>query len=385
MRRRRVAIVGAGCTQLRAVTPELSYRELTHEAAVAAYADAGVVPSEIESFISTAEDFMEGYSIADEYSPDQIGAVLKPTQTISGDALHSLSVGVMEIMTGRFDLVAVQAMSKASNVATMGDVANFALDPVLNRQLGNTAHFVAGLEMARYMYETGTTRGHCAAVVVKNRRNALRNPLAGFGCDLTVEQVLDSEPVSHPLHRLDISPQADGAAVFVLASAEAAKGLKGTPVWVEGVGWCTESASLESRSWGDSPATALAAKAAYETAGIKTPAKEIHFVELNDEYSYKELQHLEALGLCPRGAARNFIEGGLTERGGALPVNVSGGALGCGHLFEASGAHKLYEAVLQLRGCAGERQVKGAEVGLVHAWRGVPTTSCAVAVLSNRT
>ena len=120
---------------------------------------------------------------------------------------------------------------------------------------------------------------------------------------------------------------------------------------------------------------------AYKMAGIAYPAKEIDLAEVNDEVSYKELQHLEALRLFEPGQAGMATEDGRTSMDGDLPVNVSGGDLGVGHLFEASGAQKVVELVLQLRGEAGERQVADAGMGLAQAWRGVPTTSAAVAIL----
>ena len=93
---------------------------------------------------------------------------------------------------------------------------------------------------------------------------------------------------------------------------------------------------------------------------------------------------MEALKLCRPGEAAHLIDSGYTLPGGGLPVNVSGGALGVGHLFEASGAHKILELVEQLRGVAGARQVPNAQVGLAQVWRGVPTASGAVAILTNR-
>ncbi|MDD5448388.1 MAG: acetyl-CoA acetyltransferase, partial [Actinomycetota bacterium] len=111
--------------------------------------------------------------------------------------------------------------------------------------------------------------------------------------------------------------------------------------------------------------------------------KEIDLAEVTDEVSYKELEHLEALRLFEPGEAGVALEYGKTSIHGELPVNTSGGDLGVGHLFEASGAQKVAEIVLQLRGEAGKRQVKKAHKGVAQAWRGDPTTSSAVVVLSN--
>jgi acetyl-CoA C-acetyltransferase len=380
---KKVAIVGVGYTNFRSTTPDLSYRELTYEAATKAYEEAGVEPKDIDSFVSSAEDFFEGYSIADEYCPDQLGAVLKPVNTIAGDFLQSLITAYMMILTGMLNIVAVQAISKASNMITLRDLELFAFDPVFNRPLAENPHFVAGLEMNRYLYETKTTREQCAKVVVKNKLNALNNSYAGHGAKITIEDVLNSEIVSYPLTRLDISPSSDGAVVMVLASEETAKKLSKKPIWIRGVGWCSDTFSLENRDWEELISTRLAAEMAYKMAGIENPKKEIDVVELSDIYSYKELQHLEALKFCDKGEAGKMIDDGVTEIGGEIPVNPSGGSLGVGNLYECSGAQKALEIILQLRGEAGKRQIKNANIGLAHSWRGVPTTTSAIAILSN--
>jgi acetyl-CoA C-acetyltransferase len=122
---------------------------------------------------------------------------------------------------------------------------------------------------------------------------------------------------------------------------------------------------------------------AYKMAGIRTPLDEIDFAEIDDMFSYKELQNLEALRFCGPGEAGRLTEEGITHRDGGLPINTSGGLLGAGYSLEASGLQKLLEVVLQLRGDAGRRQIPDAETGLAHVWRGIPTTSGAVTILSN--
>jgi acetyl-CoA C-acetyltransferase len=126
----------------------------------------------------------------------------------------------------------------------------------------------------------------------------------------------------------------------------------------------------------------LAAERAYAMAGIRKPRRAISLAEVNDGYAYKELQHLEALGLAAPGEAGAMTEQGATERGGELPVNVSGGLLGRGNLFEANGLAQAMECVMQLRGEAGKRQVKGAKAALAASWRGVPSSTGAVAIFA---
>lgn len=380
---KRVAIIGIGTTGFRATTPDVSYRELTYEAATKAYLEAGIEPKDVDSFVATSEDFFEGYSIADEYSPDQLGAVLKPIYTVPGDFIHSLASAYMMILSGIGPISVVQGLSKASNMLTLSEMVTFAMDPIYNRPLKETPHAVAGMEMARFLHETGATREQCARVVTKNKRNALNNPYAGHGALIDADYVLNSEVISYPLTQMDISPHSDGAVVAVLAEEETAKALCDQPIWIRGIGWCSDTPGLETRNWGEAIYAQLAGEMAYKMAGIRYPRKEIHFAEINDEFSYKELQHLEALRICKKGEAGLLTEIGGTEIQGEFPVNPSGGHLGVGNLYELNGGQKVLEVVRQLRGEAGKNQLKNVTTGLAQSWRGVPTTTGTVVILSN--
>lgn len=380
----RVAVIGVGWSGFHPTTPDVSYKELMYAAAVKAYADAGVDPRrDIESFVTVAEDFHEGTSIFDEYTPDQLGAALKPMHTITGDGLHGLATAYMLVRTGMFDIVAVEGHSKASNMLTLPEITAYAQDPVLNRPLRLNTHFVAGLEMNRYLHESGATREQCAAVAVKNRGNALWNPAASFGADLSLDDILAGPPLAWPLGKRETAPHADGAIVMVLASEEKARTLAEKPVWILGAGWCNGSASLESREWAELPYIQKAARMAYAQAGIRDPQGVVDFAEVDDLYAYRELQSLEALGFCRFGEAGLLTEEGYTAPDGDLPVNVSGGSLGWGNLLDANGLARALEVVIQLRSEAGSRQIENANIGLAQSWRGVPTTSGAVTIFSN--
>jgi acetyl-CoA C-acetyltransferase len=378
-----IAIIGVGTTGFRATTPDLSFRELTYEAAKKAYLDAGVEPKEIGAFVVTSEDLCEGYSISDEYSPDQVGAVLRPIYTVPGDFIQSMASGIMMLKSGLYDMVAVQGLSKASNMLTKSYMVDFALDPVYNRPLKAHSDYIAGMEMNRFLHETGTTREQCAQVIVKNKRNAMFNPLAGHGCDLSLDYVLESEMVSYPLTELDISPYSDGGVLIVMANAEVARDICKKPIWVRGIGWCSDTPGLETRKWAEAVYARLAGEMAYKMAGIRSPRTEIDFAEINDEFSYKELQHMEALGLCNSGEAGQLAMDGVTEISGELPVNPSGGCLGVGNLAECNGGQRVLDVVLQLRGEAGHNQLSNISTGLAMSWRGLPTTTGAVVILSN--
>jgi acetyl-CoA C-acetyltransferase len=378
-----VAIIGVGYAGFRPLTPEVSYKELMFEAATKAYEEAGINPrKDVQSFVTVSEDFNEGTSIFDEYVPDQLGGVLKPVHTVCGDGIHGLAAAFLQIKTGQFDIVVVESHSKASNILYHSHLLAFALDPIFNRPLAFHPYAIAGMEMRRYLAETGTTHKQCAMVVAKNRQNALLNPLASYPAKLTPEDVLASEPIAEPLTSLEISRHADGAIVMVLASGEVARALSDKPIWIRGIGWANDTFWLESRPWARADYATKAAKMAYEMAGIRNPRHEIDFAEIDDTFAYKELQHMEALGLCAPGEAGILTEEGYTSLEGEFPVNPSGGNLGMGHMLDASGLARVMEVVFQLRGEAGKRQIPDAQVGLAFGWRGIPTTSGAAVILS---
>jgi len=379
----RIAIIGIGMTQLRSITPDLSYKEMMFEAALKAYNDAGVDPrTDVQSFVCSSEDFLEGTSIFDEYVPDQIGGSLKPVCTISGDGLYSLATAYMQISAGLVDVAAVEAHSKASDIASIRSIMSLALDPIYVRPLDVDPYFVGGLEMTRFLHDSGNTREQCALVVEKNRRNALKNPYAAYPSMLTAQDVLKSDHMCQPLRRMDVAEPADGAAVVVLASEEKAKKFRDDPVWIVGLGWCSDTPCLEARQWGEAVYAKMAANEAFRMTENVRP-QDIDLLEIDDSLSFKELQHLEAMGFCGKGEAGPLTEGGATKLGGELPVNASGGSLGMGYTFEMVGLQRLCEVVLQLRNQAGERQVRNAEKGLVQCWRGIPTASGAVVILSS--
>src|SRR3989475_5055169 len=154
----RVGIIGIGMTAFRPSTPEYNWKELMFDAASRAYADAAINPREdVDSFITCAEDYYEGFGIFDEFVPDQLGAALRPTCTVSGDGLQGLANAYMQIQTGLIDVVVVEAHSKASDIVTLDGVIEHALDPIWNKPLGAHPFVVAGLGTDGHPPATHTT------------------------------------------------------------------------------------------------------------------------------------------------------------------------------------------------------------------------------------
>ena len=377
----RVAIVGVGYTAFRPVSPEVSFREMIFNAAVNAYEDAGIEPGQVDTFVSVSEDYLEGTAIVDEYVPDQLGAVLKPVHTITGDGITALGAIFLQLQTGEFDIAVIEGRSKASNVVHPAYVEAMALDPVSVRPLDFHPRFVAGMEMRAFLESSGNSEEQTAGVVVKNRGNAQRNPLAAYGGSVSVDDVMRSRLVADPLREEQSARSADGSIVMVLATEEAAAKISGTAVYIKGIGWGQETPNLEERNWGRAGYARDAARRAYGMAGIVDPSKEIGLAEVDDTFAYKELQHLEALSLAPAGQSGAMLENGEFDFGGRMPVNVSGGSLGCGYTHDLMGLRSVLEVVLQLRGMARWRQLDSVGLGLAQSWRGVPTASGGVAIL----
>lgn len=361
-----VALLGMGICGFTPTSTGLSYREMIAKAAKMAYRDAGVTIDLIDGAVSAEEDFPSGYSIADEYVPDQLGMVRKPVYTIPGDFMHAVASAAMQIQTGRYDILVVESYSKASNMLTKDEMVRFAYDPVFNR-FGVSPHWLAGLELNSFLRESQWSIDEVAEIVVQNRAAAMDNSNAPYGDSFSIDDVIDSRPVSLPLTELMHAQYADGAVIAVLGTDEAARKYARKPMYFSGIGWGSGNSILERRDHSFSAGTAIAADRAYQEAGIKSAEIEMDAFFVSDAYAHRQLMHMEALGV-------NSHEG--------LPINPNGGALGGGDLLEATGGARLYEALSQLRGEAGRCQIDAERV-LVHAWRGVPTDSCVVAILDN--
>jgi acetyl-CoA C-acetyltransferase len=232
-----------------------------------------------------------------------------------------------------------------------------------------TLLWIFAIEMNRFMHAHGYTKREIAEVAVKNKRNALDHPSAQLGAEITVEDVLNSEVMAYPVNRYDVSPTSDGAGAVILAAEHVARRLTEKPVWIDGVGHCLDTAYWCTRDLYYPDYVEVAARHAYEMAGIKEPGKEIHIAEPYDPFTYKELHHMEGLMLCPRGGSVKMLMDGETKRDGRLPVSPSGGLLGVGNPIAAAAMMKIIEVFLQLREEAGARQVPGQpRCGVAQAW-----------------
>jgi acetyl-CoA acetyltransferase len=234
-----------------------------------------------------------------------------------------------------------------------------------------------GLLAARHQYEHGTTPEQLASVAVAARQWARLNPKAWSRDPLTVEDVLASRMICEPLHRLDCCLVTDGGGAVVLTTADRARDAASEPIRVAGTGESHRQWHIPQLPSLSSSPGAAAAETALRGAGV-TPA-DIDVFEPYDASTISVLLALEDVGFCPRGEAGRFVEAGALGPGGSLPSMTSGGGLSYCHPG-ALGLLLVVEAVRQLRGESGPRQVPEARVGLVHGIGGLFSTA-ATAVL----
>lgn len=223
---------------------------------------------------------------------------------------------------------------------------------------GHNMNAVGAMIAQRYMHETGTTDEELASVCVALRSWAQLNPHAMYRTPLTVEDVLASKMVATPLRGMECNMLADGAVAFVVAAADEAEKITPTPVYVRGHGSMVTHWSLSQ----DTDLARLgfpeAAARAYDAAGL-TPA-DMDIAEVYDAYPIFPLIAMDALGVCGDVRSGTFIAEGNTLPGGPMPMTTNGGMLSQGHTAVGGGISVLVEAVRQLMGKAGERQVPGA-------------------------
>lgn len=220
-----------------------------------------------------------------------------------------------------------------------------------------------GLAAARHFHEFGTTREQLADIAVAARQWANKNPAAFAKGPLTREDVLKARLVSDPLSTLDCCLVTDGGAACVMVRADRARSLKGKPVYLLGAGAAHSHRSIAQNRNLTTSVAAESGPRAFAMAGLK-PA-DCDLAMLYDAFTITTLMFLEDLGFCPKGEGGRFVEGGTIAPGGKLAVNTSGGGLSCVHPG-MYGLFLIHEAVTQIRGDAGERQLPKCDVAVCH-------------------
>ncbi|HLG68862.1 MAG TPA: thiolase domain-containing protein [Chloroflexota bacterium] len=381
---RDIVVVGAAETKFGKL--EASFREIAVEAATAAIADSGVERQDIEAlYLGT---FSPGTFIHQEHAAPLIASMLglphvptSRTENACASGSSAFLQGVMAVASGIYDTVLVVGAEKmtATPIDETTQILAEAADWENETLAGATFPSLYALMARRHMHEFGTTRDQLSAVAIKNHCNAVRNPYAQFHKEITADDIAKSVMIADPLTLYDCSPVTDGAAAVVVTTRERALDLPGRSIKILGFGQASDSLSLFRRQ--DMTCLVAAQKAserAYKMAGIGP--RDVSFAEVHDCFTIAEIVATEDLGFFERGEGGPAAASGATAIGGAKPVNPSGGLKGKGHPVGATGVSQIVEAVFQLRGTAGDRQVPNPEIGLTHNVGG-SGASCAVTLL----
>ena len=359
---REVAIIGVGSTVFGKFPEKLPY-ELGAEAVWAAVQDAGITPKDLQ-FAYCAN--LYGGMVIGQAVLGEIGVTdIEQTnvQNACAGGATALRRAWWDIASGLYDIGIVIGVESITTSPIAGKLITPAKGDI-SGELGMNMVARFALSQRRYMDVFNISLEQIAKVSVKNHHHGCLNPYSQYKKELTVEEIINSRPICEPITLLQCCPSTDGAAAAVLVSRDLAKKYTNQPVMIAASVLKSGDYSFRWKDMTFSDMTYKCANEAYEMAGLGP--EDVDVCELHDAFAVNELQHYVELGFCKRGEEARLIEDGVTEIGGKLPVNSSGGLLSKGHPISASGIAQVAEIVWQLRGQAGKRQVADAKVGLAH-------------------
>jgi len=388
-----VYIIGLGMIRFNKY-PDRGVRDMSHEVTRLALEDAGLDKKDLQAafFSNTFWGMFDNqHSIRGEVALRSMGIEAIPVTNVenacagASTALHLAYTGIkaemydVAIAIGSEKITNPDKMLSLSAYATCMDVANFEAQMKTMEELNKTFHvdipegqtppgegrsiFMDAYAMGArwHMSKFGTTQKQLAMICAKNHWHGSLNPMSQYQQDMTVEEVLADKPIAYPLTRSMCAPVGDGAAAAIICSEKYLKKLTGArPVKIRAsvLGTGTDR-DLDGEDIGE-----RLVNQAYEVAGVGP--EDISLAELHDATAYGELHQTEAMGFCSLGEGGIYAESGATKLSGKQPVNTSGGLECRGHPIGASGLAQIYELGLQLRGDAGNRQVKDAKLGLAE-------------------
>jgi acetyl-CoA acetyltransferase len=364
--RGKAVIVGAAESDLGEVGPGFTPLDLIGQATERALADAGLEKRDVDGLFSASVYYQMPTLSAGEYlgiRPRYSDATMMGGSSFISHLLHAtaaLEAGLCE----------VALITYASTQLSEGGFRGVSDPPNPYETPYGPRYPVSmyALAASRHMHEYGTTRKQLAEVAVAAREWAKLNPKAFMRDDLTVEDVLASRMVSSPLSILDCCLVTDGGGALLVTSSERAKDLRKPPVYLLGAGDAHWHRNISQMPDLTVTAAADSGRRAYEMAGVGP--QDVALAMLYDAFTINPILFLEDLGFCKKGEGGAFVEGGRIAPGGEIAVNTNGGGLSYNHPG-MYGLLLLIEAVRQLRGECGERQVEGVDVALAHGNGGV--------------
>jgi acetyl-CoA acetyltransferase len=373
LKRGSAAIVGVAESDIGEVAEGMSVIDLMAQGAKRALDDCGLTLKDVDGlFSATAQSRLSVLGLAEYIGirPRFLGSTIVGGSSFEYHVAHAMGA----IALGLCDVALIAYGSTQRSVgrkqASQREVNPY--ETPFKPFLPSSAYALAA---SRHMYEFGTTRKQLAAVAVAAREWALLNPVAWEKKPLTIDGVLSARMVSYPFTVRDCCLVTDGGGAIVVTSAERARSLKNKPAYVLGCGQCVTHASIASMPDLTVTGALASGKAAYAMA--KLGPAEVNVAELYDAFTVNTILFLEDLGFCRKGEGGPFVADGRIAPRGSLAVNTNGGGLSYCHPG-MYGLFLLIEAVRQLRGECGARQVKDCEVALAHGNGGVLSSQATV-------
>lgn len=389
---KRVAAIGVGQMPFRSRWAEKSYLAMGKEVTQKALEDAHLTRDDLDAVVySIYCEMMERQYRPAQFLHDYLDMAYKPGMRVdaaTAGGCFSLDEARMMIAAGQADIVLVLGVQKgqdfyAFETKSRGD--GFLRGMYISSEgtwvqpvFPSLAALLTLMTWVPHLEKYGNpTPEQVAKASVKNHLNALPNPYAQLKMELTVEDVMNARIIGWPTTMYEACLMSDIACAVILASEEKAKKLTDHPIWLSGIGISNyPSNRLALEDLGRMKGTNMAAKSAYKQAGITKPMEQLDVIECHDIVSSCELLAYEELELCGLGECGSLIDQGITLKTGKLPVNPSGGRVGCGHAASVSDLMSAAAIVLQLREQAPGIQVpikKGK--GLVQAIDGIASLS----------
>jgi acetyl-CoA C-acetyltransferase len=360
--------------------PDRSFIEAAVAVSEMAIKDAGIPKEEIDTVIpiGVVSNPLDNTNMVCSWMIEELGlgkTAKSNFQLMSGgsSSANSLKVALSLVLAGLSKAVLVVHCDRMGTgldlTAAIHLFSKASISQEYEMPYGFSQLALAGLLQQRYMHDTGTTERQIASVVESLRKWAMLNPNAMMRKPRTAEEVMDSPMLSSPVRKRMMNVLADGAAAFIVTTAERARELTNKPAYILGVGSRCTNFTVTAQPIDIFKAWKPAADEAYAMAGINP--KDVDVAEIYDAFPTFILISLELLGLCKRGEAGKFVEEGHTSPGGKLPVSTNGAMMAQGHTGAGGGIAILVEAARQIMGKAEERQVKDANIVIETASGGV--------------
>jgi acetyl-CoA acyltransferase len=382
---RDVVIIGVGMTRFGKFL-ERSLSDLGREAVWNAVEDAGVPPKDIQiAYVANSL----GYQLTELKgtigqhvlaASGFFGIPMINVENACSSGSTALRSACLEVASGNCDVALALGVEKlfcdntAKSAEAMASGTPYA-------KFGFMFPALYAMNLKKWMEKYGITQRQFAKVAVKNSKNGSLNPNAQFRKPLSIDDILNSRVIAYPLTLYMCSTMGDGAAAAIVCSRKIARQYTAKPL-VEVAACELVSGTVTFPDQPHEPLETRAANLAYSKAGIGP--EDVDVAEVHDGMAPAELMIYEELGLCGAGESGRMIDEGKTDISGPIPVNPSGGLAAKGHPVGATGLAQVAEIVWQLRGEAGDRQVKSPRVGLTEnagGWVIDDNAACAVTIL----